>query len=401
MRNSYQRSRSHLFVLATVLLLLSGIGAHAEVRGLWVVRDAIRTPDGVKRLVEFADAHHFNVLFIQVRGRGDAYYKSYFVPGPEDYPTIPSKFDPLEEVIRLAHAKNIEVHAWLNMYLTWSDDDSPKDQRHPFNAHPDWFMVSVDGVSMAKCPITDVRNTLCEGRYLSPTLEAVRSYMSRVVTEIVVTYNVDGIQMDYIRFPGRGYDFHPYARWEFNGKNGVDPVDVVKGNGSADPALMYLGKWVEYRADLIDRQVRSIRKRIDLVDPKIRLSAAVKPHADEALYQFGQNWAGWLNEGIVDFVVTMSYYSGTDDLVRAMNVNIEKADRNKIIGGVGVYRLQAEQAASQINALRKLGLPGYCCFSYTTFIENPGLIDKIDTLAGSSDTKLPVSFKPYVRKLYD
>ena len=402
---SFFRSQSiglaALTILTLVFLAAPAISANPEVRGLWVVRDAITSESDVTGLVDFAEEHRFNVLFIQIRGRGDAYYHSYFVPGPDIHPAVPGSFDPLEEVIRRAHEKNIEVHAWFNMYLTWSNDNPPESPDHPLNKHPDWFMVSVTGSNMADCPIESVRNSTCEGRYLSPMVEEVRSYLSRMVTEVTVTYNIDGVHLDYIRFPGRDYDFHPVARYDFSGRYGVDPVEVVNGDGSADPALLYLGKWVDYRAGRIDEQVKSIRRRINLVDPNIRLSAAVKPHADEAFYQYGQNWAGWLNDGILDFAVTMSYYPDTDQLYGVMSENLQKVDPRKIVGGVGIYRTTPLRASEQISLFRDMNLLGYCLFSYTTFLENPRSAGNLSGLVDIGDAGLPREFRPYLRRIYE
>jgi len=380
-------------------VLISPVRVHAEVRGLWVVRDTITSPESIRKCVAFAKEHRFNVLFVQVRGRGDAFYHSYFVPGPEGHPEIPRTFDPLEEIVRVAHENGIEVHAWFNMYFTWSAETSPSAPGHPLNEHPDWFMVSSGGQNMGAGPASDFRSDVLEGRYLSPGLEAVRSYLSRVITEVIVTYNVDGVHLDYVRYPGRDYDFHPLVRREFYMRYDIDPIDVVRGNGSVDPALVYLGKWVEFRAEQVDRQVRSIRKRLDLVDPKIRLSAAVKSHADEALYQFGQNWAAWVNEGLVDFVVTMSYYPDTNQLFDVMKTNIERTTANRIIGGVGIYMTDADVAARQIALLREMDIMGICIFSYTTFLEQPRLAGRL--LDGSPETELPPEFGAYIRRVYE
>ncbi len=397
------RSRLVLPAVLAAAIAVASSFAQAEVRGLWVVRDALSTRESVTSMVEFAARNRFNVLFVQIRGRADAYYNSYFVPGPEGKPSISSQFDPLEETVRLAHEQGIEVHAWLNMYLAWSADNPPSDPSHPLNEHPDWFMVSIAGENMATAPIGNVRNNLSEGRYLSPCLEEVRSYMSRVITEIIVSYNIDGIHLDYVRYPGRNYDFHPMARYAFHERNGIDPVEVVNGSGEVDPALVYLGKWVDFRAEQIDSQIRSIKNRIDLVDPRIRFSAAVKPHADEALFQFGQNWAGWLNEGLMDFVVPMSYYPDNEQLNTVMRANLEKVKPEQIVGGVGIYRIDPNAAAGQIRLFRELGLSGYCLFSYTTFQEisnYAGSLQRLIPLSGNGDG-LPQSFRPYIRNVYE
>src|SRR5262245_33785272 len=52
----------------------------AEVRGLWVVRTALVTPQEVDRVVDQAAEGGFNALFVQIRGRGDAFYDSKLSP---------------------------------------------------------------------------------------------------------------------------------------------------------------------------------------------------------------------------------------------------------------------------------------------------------------------------------
>ena len=40
-------------------------------RGLWVVRTALVSPEAIDRVVDRAQAAGFNALFVQVRGRGE------------------------------------------------------------------------------------------------------------------------------------------------------------------------------------------------------------------------------------------------------------------------------------------------------------------------------------------
>ena len=54
--------------------------APQEMRGLWVVRDSLTSPAKIRHVVTMAKAHGFNALFVQVRGRGDAFYQSDLEP---------------------------------------------------------------------------------------------------------------------------------------------------------------------------------------------------------------------------------------------------------------------------------------------------------------------------------
>ena len=54
-----------------------------ELRGMWVVRDSLTSPAAVHQVVVTAAKYHLNALFVQVRGRGDAWYNSPFEPRAE------------------------------------------------------------------------------------------------------------------------------------------------------------------------------------------------------------------------------------------------------------------------------------------------------------------------------
>lgn len=63
-----------------VLLSSSAIVAQASVRGIWVVRHNMTDSIRIDRLLQFANDNEITDLFVQVRGRGDAYFKSDIEP---------------------------------------------------------------------------------------------------------------------------------------------------------------------------------------------------------------------------------------------------------------------------------------------------------------------------------
>ena len=377
---------------------VSGTIEKREVRGLWVARESVMNREQAERLVRFADSLSINVLFVQARGRGDAWYRSGLVPGPEAYPLIPGTFDPLATLIPLCHARGIEVHAWLNLCLSWSAQKPPASPEHVLRSHPDWFMTSLNGLSMANCPAESVSSAAIEGRYLSPGLAPVREHLTRVVREIAERYAIDGVHLDYVRYPGWGYDFHPKVRNEFIRKFGVDPRVVVTGEGRADPRLTGLGKWVEFRAGKMDELVRDVSAAVRRVDPRLRVSAAVKADPEDAFYLYGQDWPRWIRESTVDFVVVMNFTAQNGIFENILRASLRKADRGKVVAGIGAWLLSPEQAEQQTAFARRLGLPGYCLFSYASCSGNPMMRKSLMKLARTEDKRLPSDFKPYLRK---
>ena len=104
----------------------------AEVRAVWVVRTTMSDPEAIRIMVDRVRLAGFNTIFVQIRGRGDSYYAERIEP-PD--------FDPLDFVIKEAHARDLAVHAWINTYLVASATRLPTAAEHLVNAHPDFLAV--------------------------------------------------------------------------------------------------------------------------------------------------------------------------------------------------------------------------------------------------------------------
>ena len=88
-------------------------------------------------MLEFATLNRFNNILVQVRGRGDAYYKSDIVPKSHLLKDV--NFDPLAYLIPKAKEKGINIHAWINTYILWSSDKKPVQPNHLFHTNPNWI----------------------------------------------------------------------------------------------------------------------------------------------------------------------------------------------------------------------------------------------------------------------
>ena len=91
--------------------------------------------------VEFAEKNGFNHIFAQVRGRGDSFYNSSFVPKSN---LVDSNFDPLNYLILNCKNKDIKVHAWLNIYYLWSSPKKPITNESFIFQKPEWLDRKID-----------------------------------------------------------------------------------------------------------------------------------------------------------------------------------------------------------------------------------------------------------------
>ena len=126
------------------VLLLAGSahgrpGGAQEVRGVWVVRTALQSPQGVDAAIDEAQRAGANAVFVQVRGRGDAFYASSLVVRSDLLAGQPATFDPLDRAIARARARGLAVHAWFNVLLT-ANFGQRLPPEHVIARHPEWVM---------------------------------------------------------------------------------------------------------------------------------------------------------------------------------------------------------------------------------------------------------------------
>jgi uncharacterized lipoprotein YddW (UPF0748 family) len=338
-----------------------------EIRALWVVRDALTTPESVNRVVDFATQTRTHMLFVQVRGRADSFYRSAIEP-PAAILTAPlADFDPLEYLITLAHRDGIAVHAWINVFLVWSDMSRTPPGGHLAARHPDWLVTDADGVRMDRIPSSRWKRAGLEGWFVSPGNLEMRAHMARVVKELVTQYEIDGIHLDYIRYPNRDYTFDPASRSTFALKWGVDPAEASHGDRAAMQRLIGPGAltlidslYAEWRVQNVDSMVATIRRACGTK----ALSAAVVPDPATARRENGQDWASWVHNGWADFVVPMAYNFPPLELEHRAVVYNRMLGEDRWLMGLGVFDGRDEYLAESVELLREVGVAGYAIFSY-------------------------------------
>lgn len=349
-----------------------------ETRALWVVRHALTTPGRVDQIVQIASAINVNTLLVQVRGRGDAYYKSDLAPPAEDMGGAPEGFDPLDQIIRRAHAAGMEVHAWINVYLVWSAGALPQSQLHVVNAHPDWISVRADGRRLVDMVPEEFHEEKVEGMYLAPANPDVKRHLRDVVHEIVSRYDVDGIHLDYVRYPDPMVGYDTATRTEFQREYGVDPLEIDNPDSTtlaligADRLGDLRAQWIQWKRDQVTDLVRDIRHDLDLTGRPIKLTAAVIADQNAALNRYLQDWPTWLHDGLLDAAVPMTYSPSTPIVERQLQDAMAIQTAHQVWAGIAVYNEGARDAAEKIRIARKLGVDGIALFSYDRFVESGG-----------------------------
>jgi len=371
-------------VAAVASLLLLGLGSTvgavspAEIKGLWVVRTALLSPGTVDRVVDDAARGGFNALFVQVRGRGDAFYSSRVVGRSSLIANQPKGFDPLARLLERARARGLEVHAWVNVLLT-AHFGVPLPPDHVLRLHPEWVMVPKGAargalgsrpsdllrlVSQAARGDTDI-----EGYYISPSSPPVAAHLEEVVRELVRSYVLDGLHLDFIRYPGPDYDYSRAALEGFR-KASHGPADLLLG-----PARDPQG-WDDYRRQVLTGLVERLTAAARAASPGLSISAAVAPDEAQAVSQRFQDWPRWLTAGWLDAICPMAYTADS----RIFRLQIENAvartpPKAAVWAGIGAYRLTVDGTVEKIRLARQAGASGVVVFSHESF--RPGDMERL------------------------
>jgi len=346
---------------AAAILLLPAYAEAAEecpCRYFWVVRDDLSSPAGIDSLVEKAAMAGANGLMVQVVGRGEAYYSSSILPRAD----FDEGFDPLAYLIARAKPRGMEVHAWMNAFLVWSSPQQPSDPAHVWRACPDWFMTDRFGRSTREYAPAECEAAGIVGATLSPSLPEVREFLAAIAVEIATGYDVDGIHLDYVRYPNPSFGFEPAAVGAFALETGMDPLDLYR-SGSRPEELDSL--WMAWRTRQVTLTVSTIRSALRAECPGTLLSAAVMADPVEAPVQYACDWRAWLEEGLVDFACTMAY---TTNSARAMELAVlgTASSAGRVVHGIGVFNQPTESALPAAAEALRRGARGICVFSLGT-----------------------------------
>jgi uncharacterized lipoprotein YddW (UPF0748 family) len=280
-------------------------------RSYWVdaFNEGIYTQEQVDRLVDDALAVNANALIVQTARRYDCFCNRALYPRTDAF-ISPEPYDPLDAIIEAAHAEGIEVHAWVNVNTMWNSATPHSSPNHVSNEHgltaegrDRWLNKRVDGAEA-------IGNNV----YVDPGHPDARDYIVEAIQSIVHEYDVDGINLDYVRYP----DFNSSTSHSDWGYNDVSVERFQAATGRADVPAADDPEWSDWRRDQVTTLVRKIYLGMWDVDPQARLSM------DGITYGFGpqssggwentrtyaevlQDWKGWLEEGIMDTVVAMNY----------------------------------------------------------------------------------------------
>jgi uncharacterized lipoprotein YddW (UPF0748 family) len=344
-----------------------------ETRALWVVRTSLVSADSIERVVALSARYGFNALFVQVRGRGDAYYRSSYEPRAEALMSQPADFDPLGYLLRCAEGSGLQVHAWLNVFYVWSQSRKPRSGLHVIRRSPSW--IARDTRDRYQMTTTGK----VEGVYLCPGNPNVRAHLLKVFAEVAQRYpQLDGIHLDYVRYPYEGYCYCAGCRARFReamwervpeARRAALDRSAARSNPLAW-IQAFPAEWSDWRRDQVNAFVRAFSRQSRYLNPNLILSAAVWPQPELAAKHKLQDWLYWLRSDWLDTVLPMAYDKDTAVVQRQAMRVVSEAQGRPVIVGVGAWQVSPESTLNKIRAIRRSGARGFSLFSYDAITQS-------------------------------
>ena len=328
---------------------LSHTSLGKEGRAVWNHSGLGAYPGDWDRSAEELAASGVNMIFPNMAWAGVAHYPSKILPQSK---TFTQYGDQLAQCVAAARKHDLQIHVWK---ITWNLEGAPKEFVEKMR-EAGRTQVSATGKSL---------NWLCPSHPENVLLEL------KSMLEIVANYDVDGIHLDYIRYPGSHACYCERCRKRFvlATRLQIDewPKAVLPETGT------YSNKYIEWRTQQITRLVRLLRKRVREMNPDIKISAAVFGGYPACVISIGQDWISWAKAGYVDFVCPMNYTEDPNYFKQLLTDQLALMPKTvAIYPGIGATAsnsiLTPDAVVEQIYLSRNLGASGWTIFDYSVDI---------------------------------
>jgi hypothetical protein len=237
--------------------------------GVWV--DFSNGPHDPNQVVRDVTAARMTDVFLMAKDPEGEWYADRAAPSAGG--------DLFGSTLRGLRAAGVRVHAWVPVNI---------DSKMAL-FHPDWAMAGSNGK-----PST---------QWLSPAHSEVRRYMLDTIATVLDHYPVDGIHLDYIRYPGLDFDFSDGAI------SGFLKAVRLPDEARKDILSKHYNQWTDWRAEQITLLVRDIRALVERKRKGVVLSAALIAGAATSYRgteEFGQDYGALARS--LELVVPMAYF---------------------------------------------------------------------------------------------
>jgi uncharacterized lipoprotein YddW (UPF0748 family) len=348
------------------LLLTSAFSGAQSQKGIWltdVASEALDSKEGIQEVVQRCKLYGIDQIYVVVWNRGYTLYPSEIMEQKFGKKIVPrfSGRDMLQELIEIAHAGGLKVHAWFE--FGFSSSYQEEDGGHIIRTKPEWSAIDNQGKLVSKNGF----------QWMNAFDPEVQSFLLSLITEVVENYDIDGIQGDD-RLPANpstaGYDPLTISLYQKE-HNGANPPEGYKDS-----------LWVDWRAKKLNLFAKEIHETVKGIKPNIAVTMApsIFPWSKE---EYLQDWPTWVENGWVDQIIPQVYRYSIKAYTQTLDANLEfmpAAKRTKLIPGmllkVGDYNPSKRFLKKMIKTNRKRGLKNEVFFFYEGLKDHEKFFEK-------------------------
>ncbi len=349
------------------------------IKGIWH-RPVETSVSDIGQTLDFLKEAGINTVFLETFFHGYTIYPSQVMADyhlPKQNPKfIPAK-DLLKHWVQEAHRRDMKIHVWFQSFYAGNKKAYPDKTLPPegpiLHQYPQWANVQYSALPRNGKPTP---STLESGGYfLDPSNPKVQTFLLALTDEIVTQYDIDGFQLDYIRYPLSfppnrysylkstwGYSW--IARDTFKALKGFDPKNFTKNGVTADQQSLWKD-WNTFKEKQVNHFVQKVSERIQEKKPKVMLTAVIFPGIEDSLIRKHQDWATWTASGWLDALAPITLTSAIkvvgEDTRRVVQRTHEKVP---VISGIfGPFNNNtAEHTLDQVESARTAGASGFAIF---------------------------------------
>ena len=314
-----------------------------EVRAVWLTTiggldwpRSLNAEQQKRQLCEILDQlkrANVNTVLFQARIRATTIYPSAYEPFDACLTGHAGRspgYDPLQFAVEECHRRGMEIHAWMVCI--------------PIGK---WNGAGCRNLRNGTQPIKKIG----EEGFMDPEKEQTARYIADMCEEVTRNYDIDGVHLDYIRYPDT---------WK---------ITVNRNTGR----------------EHITRIVRTVHERVKALKPWVKLSCSPIGKSDDLSRYSSRGWnaysrvcqdaQGWLRDGLMDQLYPMMYFKDNNFFPFAIDW-AENAHGRTVVSGLGIYFLSPSEGkwvlsdiSRQMHVARQVGL-GHAYFRSRFFTDN-------------------------------
>lgn len=301
-----------------------------ENRAVWY-RALEKSDAEVTATIEKLKKLNVNAVYLETWYQGYCIGKEVDVPGITTHANN-GDYDVLEGFVRIAHENGIEVHGWVHDFFVgyFGEGYSYYNPTFAPENYEDKYLIDRNG---EKHFYYASNNNYFV--FLNPFDRECRDMVLDIYEQLVTKYDIDGLHLDYIRFPELNY-----GKDDFGYNQDIIDAFAKETGITADPRTFEEGTaqhnaWIEFRCNIITSFMGEVYDMVRANKPDLWLSAATYPDIPDSKKNIAQDVASFVAKGYLDEIFSMSYGVETSIVMQSVNSYLKVTD-GKIFYTAGI-----------------------------------------------------------------